>query len=223
MTSDPALVPALALNLSSEDLFVATQVLELLAVIMVDGKDGHRAILDAMDYFKLVRGERVRFQGLVQVLWDDDADLSFKRDVLLFLNTIINSSLEVEERIETRADMVYAGLLDCFEKLKAVEFNEEDEEDDLMDDERYEVEMQIQLFETVMHSDNSDALYQLTKGPGGTTTELVLAEPTQLFDALQSTTTEFDCGPLFLSTLQHMLLIPTYDKLGKKMWEHVEV
>jgi hypothetical protein len=46
---------------------VATQVLELLAVIMVDGQLGHRAILDAMDYFKLVRGERVRFQCLVQV------------------------------------------------------------------------------------------------------------------------------------------------------------
>jgi len=221
MTSDPALVPALALNLSSEDLYVSTQVLELLAVIMVDGFDGHRAILDAMDYFKLVRGERVRFQGLVQVLWDEEADLSFKRDVLLFLNTIINSSLEVEERIETRADMVYAGLLDCFEKLKTAGEDEEDE-DDLMDDEQYEVEMQIQLFETVMHSDNSDALYAITKGPGGSSTELVLAEPTQLFDALQSTTTEFDCGPLFLSTLQHLLLIPTYDKLGKKMWEQVE-
>jgi hypothetical protein len=47
------LVPALALNLSSEDVYVATQVLELLAVIMVDGRHGHRAILDAMDYFKL--------------------------------------------------------------------------------------------------------------------------------------------------------------------------
>ena len=119
MTSDKALVPALALNLSSEDVFVATQVLELLAVIMVDGTGGHRAILDAMDYYKLVRGERVRFASLVQVLWDDGADMSFKRDVLLFLNTIINSSLEVEERIETRSDMIYAGLLEAFEKLKA--------------------------------------------------------------------------------------------------------
>lgn len=38
----------------------------------------------------------------MQVLWDDKPDLSFKRDVLLFLNTVVNSSLEVEERIETR-------------------------------------------------------------------------------------------------------------------------
>lgn len=49
-----------------------------------------------------MRGERARFACLVQVLWDDKPDLSFKRDVLLFLNTVVNSSLEVEERIETR-------------------------------------------------------------------------------------------------------------------------
>ena len=53
-----------------------------------------------------MRGERVRFQSLVQALWDPGPDLSFKRDVLLFLNTIVNSSLDVEERIETRSDMV---------------------------------------------------------------------------------------------------------------------
>jgi len=275
MTCDPALVPALALNLSSEDVYVATQVLELLAVIMVDGRDGHRSILDAMDYFKLVRGERVRFASLVQVLWDDAVDLSFKRDVLLFLNTIINSSLDVEERIETRSDMVYAGVLDAFEKLKeseeqdlakraqekkakkdakarakkaeaeagATSGNEEekgkqeedeeesdgddddddDDDDDLMSDERYEVEMQMQLFETVMHSDNGDALYSLSTGPGGgSATEVSLAEPAQLFEALRSTATEFDCGPFFLSTLQHLMLIPAYDQLGKHMWARVE-
>ena len=92
MTADPALVPALSLSLSSEDVFVATQVLELLAVIMLDGEEGHRAILDAMDYFKLVKGERVRFASLVAVLSSDETDLALKRDVLLFLNTIVNSS-----------------------------------------------------------------------------------------------------------------------------------
>ena len=45
----------------------AFKVLELLAIIMVDGEGGHRAILDAMDYFKCVKRERVRFESLVQV------------------------------------------------------------------------------------------------------------------------------------------------------------
>ena len=61
-----------------------------------------------------------------------------------------------------------------------------DDADALMSDERYEVEMQMQLFETVMHSDNGDALYALTTGPGGAASlELSLAEPAQLFDAVR--------------------------------------
>ena len=111
--------------------------------------------------------------------------------------------------------------------------------------------MQIQLFETVMHSDNSDALYTLTGvgmtaalgddsdddggkenggggggGAGGNNDEgrrqLALADPKQLFRALHATAVEFDCAPLFLSTLQHMILVPSYDELGKHMWQQIE-
>lgn len=69
--------------------FVA-QALELLAVLMVDGPEGYRAVLAAMDYFKLVKGERVRFYSLLDALMTDEADLAFKRDVMLFINTLVN-------------------------------------------------------------------------------------------------------------------------------------
>lgn len=64
--------------------------LELLAVLMVDGPEGYRAVLAAMDYFKLVKGERVRFYSLLDALMTDEADLAFKRDVMLFINTLVN-------------------------------------------------------------------------------------------------------------------------------------
>lgn len=66
------------------------QALELLAVLMVDGPEGYRAVLAAMDYFKLVKGERVRFYSLLDALMTDEADLAFKRDVMLFINTLVN-------------------------------------------------------------------------------------------------------------------------------------
>lgn len=66
------------------------QALELLAVLMVDGPEGYRAVLAAMDYFKLVKGERVRFFSLLDALMTDEADLAFKRDVMLFINTLVN-------------------------------------------------------------------------------------------------------------------------------------
>ena len=71
-------------------LFYAVQALELLAVLMVDGPEGYRAVLAAMDYFKLVKGERVRFYSLLDALMTDEADLAFKRDVMLFINTLVN-------------------------------------------------------------------------------------------------------------------------------------
>lgn len=69
------------------------QALELLAVLMVDGPEGYRAVLAAMDYFKLVKGERVRFYSLLDALMTDEADLAFKRDVMLFINTLVNRYL----------------------------------------------------------------------------------------------------------------------------------
>lgn len=71
-------------------LYPAWQALELLAVLMVDGPEGYRAVLAAMDYFKLVKGERVRFYSLLDALMTDEADLAFKRDVMLFINTLVN-------------------------------------------------------------------------------------------------------------------------------------
>jgi hypothetical protein len=59
LAARPEVVGILALNFGSEDVFICTQALELLAVLMVDGPQGYRAVLAAMDYFKLVKGERV--------------------------------------------------------------------------------------------------------------------------------------------------------------------
>ena len=69
---------------------IGVKALELLAVLMVDGPEGYRAVLAAMDYFKLVKGERVRFYSLLDALMTDEADLAFKRDVMLFINTLVN-------------------------------------------------------------------------------------------------------------------------------------
>jgi hypothetical protein len=67
--ADADLIRALTLNLLSEDVYVATQVLELLAVVMLNGGEGHATIVDAFDHFKQVKGERVRFFSLIDVLW----------------------------------------------------------------------------------------------------------------------------------------------------------
>jgi hypothetical protein len=157
MTRDTDLVSSLALNVDCFDSVICTQTLELLAVLMVSGEGGSKTVLDALDFFKLVKRERVRFQSLVDALQSHHSPISFKRDILFFLNTVVNTSIVLEDRLEIRADLVYAGILPAVEKLKLLCFDElvQDVADQYSADvakrvdELHELESQLQVFETV--------------------------------------------------------------------------
>ena len=45
-------------------------------------------------------------------------------DIMLFLNTVVNTASELEERLEIRADLIYSGMLRTVEKLKQTCFDE---------------------------------------------------------------------------------------------------
>lgn len=111
---------------------------------MVSGENGARAVLEALDFFKLVTRERVRFQCLVDALHSNGTSFAFKRfvkaflaafsyplslstparDIILFLNTVVNTATDLEERLEIRADLIYSGILPTVEKLKQLCFDE---------------------------------------------------------------------------------------------------
>ena len=171
MIRDPDLVSSLALNIDCHNVVVCTQTLELLAVLMVSGEGGSKAVLDALDFLKLIKRERVRFQSLVDALaafsqangdvleqsTGVDSMTAFKRDIMFFLNTVVNSSVELEDRLEIRADLIYAGILPTIEKLKVLCFDElvkdvpEQHSPETMKriEELHELESQLQVFETV--------------------------------------------------------------------------
>jgi hypothetical protein len=46
------------------------------------------------------------------------------RDIILFLNTVVNTATDLEERLEIRADLIYSGILPTVEKLKQLCFDE---------------------------------------------------------------------------------------------------
>jgi len=218
----PHLVASLALNLDCEDVSICTQTLELLAVLMVTGVDGHRVVLDAMEFFKMSTQERVRFYSLVDALYSPDTPISFKRDVMLFINTTVNTAVDMEERIEIRADLVYSGLLETIENLKRHTLEEQadtefQEETEAYFEELQELEMQLQVFETVMQADTTAAMRELKS-----TLEVDLTDPEQIFKALHSSCVEYECFTPFLNTLQYLLVIPSLDAFGKTLWESVE-
>ncbi|CAN0126172.1 unnamed protein product, partial [Phaeothamnion confervicola] len=218
LAARPEVVGILALNFGSEDVFICTQALELLAVLMVDGPEGYRAVLAAMDYFKLVKGERVRFYSLLDALMSDDTSVSFKRDVMLFINTLVNSAMDIEERIEIRADLIYTGILDAVERLKNQSVDDFAEAgDEALSEDRIELDNQLQVFEAVMNKDLAEVQHTY-RGDA----MLNLSDPEQIFGTICSTVVEYDCFGVFLSILQHLLVIPSADLAGKQQWEAAE-
>jgi len=228
MTRESDLVSSLALNIDCFDSVICTQTLELLSVLMVSGEGGSKAVLDSLDFFKLVKRERVRFQSLVDALQSPHSPISFKRDILFFLNTVVNTSIVLEDRLEIRADLVYAGILPTVEKLKLLCFDElvQDVSDQYSSDvakrveELHELESQLQVFETVLQRDVSECITDLENTFDST--EVDLSDPEQIFQSLHASTVEHECFFPFLSVLQTLLMIPSYDVFGKKQWSLVD-
>eukprot|EP00752_Nemacystus_decipiens_P009913 g8845.t1 len=218
LAARPEVVGILALNFGSEDVFICTQALELLAVLMVDGPEGYRAVLAAMDYFKLVKGERVRFYSLLDALMTDEADLAFKRDVMLFINTLVNSAMDIEERIEIRADLIYTGILDAVERLKNQSVDVFMEQgDEALSDDRIELDNQLHVFEAVVNKDIAEVQHTYSDEQ-----TVNLSDPEQLYSTICSSVVEYDCFGVFLSIMQHLLVIPSADLAGKQQWEAAE-
>eukprot|EP00602_Paraphysomonas_sp_CaronLab_P002468 CAMPEP_0185037280 /NCGR_PEP_ID=MMETSP1103-20130426/31445_1 /TAXON_ID=36769 /ORGANISM="Paraphysomonas bandaiensis, Strain Caron Lab Isolate" /LENGTH=549 /DNA_ID=CAMNT_0027575185 /DNA_START=91 /DNA_END=1737 /DNA_ORIENTATION=+ len=228
MIDQPDLVASLALNIDSEDSAICTQTLELLAVLMVSGDNGCRAVLEALDFFKLVTRERVRFQCLVDALHSNGTSFAFKRDIILFLNTVVNTATDLEDRLEIRADMIYSGIIPTVEKLKALCFDElgkdfeedYDQEATQQMEEVQELEAQLQVFETVMQRDIAECVTDLETT--FQSTEVDLSDPEQIFQSLHASSVEHECFIPFLSVLQTLLMIPSYDSFGKMQWETVD-
>ena len=99
------LVGRLALCLDSDDVGVCTQVLELLAVLAVSQAKGHASVLWATEYFAAVKKEVTRYESLVACLTSPDCGVDFRRDVMLFVNTLVNSSPDVERRVSLRREL----------------------------------------------------------------------------------------------------------------------
>jgi len=228
MIGQPDLVASLALNIDSEDSAICTQTLELLAVLMVSGDNGARAVLEALDFFKLVTRERVRFQCLVDALHSNGTSFAFKRDIILFLNTVVNTATDLEERLEIRADLIYSGILPTVEKLKQLCFDElgkdfaEDYNQEATErmEEVQELEAQLQVFETVMQRDIAECVTDMETT--FQSTEVDLSDPEQIFQSLHASCVEHECFMPFLSVLQTLLMIPSYDSFGKLKWEAVD-
>ena len=80
------------------------------AVVAAHSPAGHAAVVAALHYFRAATGEGAAFEGLVQAVGDATAATALRRDVLLFVNTLVNAAPDLADRAELRAQLHSAGL-----------------------------------------------------------------------------------------------------------------
>ena len=107
---DPALVARLSRALDAPRAATRAAALELLAVVAAHSPAGHAAVVLALHYFRAATGEGAAFEGLVQAVGDATAATALRRDVLLFVNTLVNAAPDLADRAELRAQLHSAGL-----------------------------------------------------------------------------------------------------------------
>lgn len=202
------LVGRLALALDSPDVTICTQVLELLAVLAVS--DGYKSIREAMEYFRVSKEEAMRFESIGAALLSESTPTAFKRDVMLFVNTLVNCAPDIEQRVEIRAELLRAGVGDAIEKLKSSTFKGGE-----MSEDSYDLDLQLQVFEEVLENDHRHCLATFDD------VELRLDDPDALYAAVKSHCEDNDCRPMLLELLQYLIAIPAFDPLGKEHWARI--
>eukprot|EP00629_Pelagomonadales_sp_RCC1024_P015252 CAMPEP_0119263516 /NCGR_PEP_ID=MMETSP1329-20130426/2897_1 /TAXON_ID=114041 /ORGANISM="Genus nov. species nov., Strain RCC1024" /LENGTH=372 /DNA_ID=CAMNT_0007263225 /DNA_START=86 /DNA_END=1201 /DNA_ORIENTATION=+ len=192
----PALVAALAPPLDCPNTAVRAQALELLAVVAVSSAIGHVAVLAALD-----RRPGVRDRLVASLRSGPPGEA---RDVMLFLNTLVNAAPDVERRCSVRASLSRAGVCNAIATLRASYGD---------DDTALELGDQLRVFETVAADDIARAAACV--GGAGDAAVRRLDDARGLLTAFEKRAGEAGAGGAVLSLAQSLSLIPLEDPAGR--------
>lgn len=68
---------------------------------------------------KVEKDEQLRFSLLIEAFGDaDSSGVALVTDHIVFLNTLLSSAFEFEERVLLRSEMISAGILDAIDRIR---------------------------------------------------------------------------------------------------------
>jgi len=107
--------------LDSENLKTKTQIFFLLSTICVNSEEGFWLSLDAVNAYKLMKREKVRFQSIIQSLktreYNDDI-IMLIISTLMFFNALLTSSIDASSKKQLKLEFTELGLLSICDTLK---------------------------------------------------------------------------------------------------------
>ena len=156
---------------------------------------GHKKVLEAMDFYRRERNERVRFKNLVNSLKMED-DLELKINRLRLINVIVSKTVELESRVAVRQEFKSLGVLEIFDTLRYEDNSSLNEE--------------IDGFLEEMDEDSKES----------TVNNVDISNPNAIFNALM-TQTHGSAKQYFIEILQKLFSIPA-DMNGLSIWKTLE-
>uniref|UniRef100_A0A914M1X1 Uncharacterized protein n=1 Tax=Meloidogyne incognita TaxID=6306 RepID=A0A914M1X1_MELIC len=188
--------------------------LEILSGLCFCAEFGHRAVLKALTQVKLLRGERTRFQRLIDDLFKEHGNTP--RDtarVRLALISLINALLKggaaehsLEYRIHLRHEFLMLGIVQVLEQIRSAA---PEGSGSALDD-------HIDLFE-MMRQEDEQEMQSTTTFDSGSASPIDFENPSVMAEVLTQRLDHTLALPHFISLLQHLLMVPT-DERHLPLW-----
>jgi len=199
LEQDNSLLKQVAESLDSPLPAVKVMVYELLAAIVLLHPDGYNAVLEAMDWFKYTKREQRRFLHLLETIIHEKS-AETRVAALSFINCLINTPEDLDERVELRIEFVSLGLDKVVEKLKQVEMDEK-------------VLEQVENYEQDANQDEEEYKERLGNR------KINVKDPKDLFiNLVKHIRNAAYLRPLFLSIMKSLVVMPTDKNSGLKCW-----
>ncbi|XP_035681246.1 inverted formin-2-like isoform X1 [Branchiostoma floridae] len=190
----------LATALDTTNTMVKKQVFELLSALCVYSADGYGCAVDALEHHKATKGKRHRF-CLITDEFKKAETVQYKTTLLGFINCIIISTDELEDRVRIRNEFIGLELLELLRKLRRDEYADPD------------LEVQLRVFEEQRDSDEEQLIT-----PEGVN----LNSSVDVFYAIHRQVCEGPQAVSFLAILQHLLRLDKKDPTSNVIWEILE-
>ncbi|XP_059372262.1 protein diaphanous homolog 1-like isoform X1 [Carassius carassius] len=179
-------IPLLVRSINPKVPHMMVDVVKLLSAICILEHPGntHERVLECITE-QAEEQEIERFQPLLSGM--NKNSITLKAGCMQLINALISRVEELDFRIHLRSELMRLGLKDMLKEVRSIE-NEE-------------LKVQLQVFEEQADEDFEDLRSRLDD------VRLEMDDVTEVFQILMNTVKDSKAEPLFLSLLQHLLLV----------------
>ncbi|XP_026095468.1 protein diaphanous homolog 1-like isoform X2 [Carassius auratus] len=192
-------IPLLVRSINPKVPHMMVDVVKLLSALCILERPGntHERVLECITE-QAEEQEIERFQPLLSGM--NKNSITLKAGCMQLINALISRVEELDFRIHLRSELMRLGLRDQLKEVRSIENDE--------------LKVQLQVFEEQADEDSEDLRSRLDD------VRLEMDDMTEVFQILMNTVKDSKAEPLFLSLLQHLLLVrndymsrPQYYKL----------